>query len=213
MLKTLSKLFLICLLVAILANLWVYLVARDKIKTVETVEQAEVAIVLGAYVRPNGELSYILKDRLDWGYELYRQGKIDKILVTGDHGQVEYNEVQAMKSYLLSRGVPEEDIFMDHAGFDTYDSMYRARDVFMVKSAIVVTQNFHLKRAVYVGSRLGMDVQGVESSLQYPWWYMNSLRDYIAKIKAVWDTDIWHAKPKFLGPQIPISGDGGVTQD
>lgn len=195
------------------ANLWIWLVSHDSIVTFPDAKPADAVIILGAYVRPDGALSWILKDRLDTGLEVYNQGLALKIIVTGDHGQKDYNEVQAMKDYLISHEVPAEDIFMDHAGFDTYDSIYRARDVFQVRSAIIVTQNFHLPRSVYIAKRLGLEVQGVESRLYYPWWYANTIRDSVARVKAYTDVEILKSKPRFLGEAIPITGDGTITQD
>ena len=111
---------------------------------------SQTAILLGAFVSPNGTLSTVLKDRADTAVNLYQQGKVKTILVTGDDGSVEYNEVNPIRDYLLGKGVPSSAIFLDHAGFDTYSSMYRARDVFVVDSAIIVTQSFHLPRALFL---------------------------------------------------------------
>lgn len=122
--------------------------------------QVDAILVLGARVYTNGTPSPLLQDRLDYGYRLYQQGKAERIIVSGDHGQKEYNEVQAMKAYLLAKGVPEEHIFMDHAGFNTYDSLCRTKEVFQVKSLIICTQEFHMPRAVYIGRRLGIETYG-----------------------------------------------------
>jgi len=195
------------------ANLWVWLVSHNSIKTSSAVRPAGAIIILGAYVRPSGELSWILRDRLDVGLDLYQKGLAPKILLSGDHGQKEYNEVQAMKDYLLNQGVPAEDIFMDHAGFDTYDSIYRARDIFQVRSAIIPTQNFHLPRAVYISKRLGLETQGIQTKLYYPWWYRDTIRDSLARVKAYIDVEILKSKPRYLGEAIPITGNGAVTQD
>jgi len=195
------------------ANLWVWLVSFKSMVEPAQAKPADAIIILGAYVRPDGALSWILRDRLDTGLELYRAGLAPKILVSGDHGQKNYNEVQAMKDYLLDHDVPAQDIFMDHAGFDTYDSLYRARDIFQVKSAIIVTQNFHLPRALYIARRLGIETQGIQARLYYPWWYANTIRDSLARVKAYLDVEILKSKPHHLGELIPISGDGRVTQD
>lgn len=195
------------------ANLWVWLVSCESMVEPAQAKPADAVIILGAYVRPDGALSWILRDRLDTGLELYRAGLAPKILVSGDHGQKNYNEVQAMKDYLLDHDVPAQDIFMDHAGFDTYDSLYRARDIFQVKSAIIVTQNFHLPRALYIARRLGIETQGVQARLYYPWWYANTIRDSLARVKAYLDVEILKSKPRHLGEIIPISGDGRATQD
>jgi len=195
------------------ANLWVWLGSFKSMVEPAQAKPADAIIILGAYVRPDGALSWILRDRLDTGLELYRAGLAPKILVSGDHGQKNYNEVQAMKDYLLDHDVPAQDIFMDHAGFDTYDSLYRARDIFQVKSAIIVTQNFHLPRALYIARRLGIETQGIQARLYYPWWYANTIRDSLARVKAYLDVEILKSKPHHLGELIPISGDGRVTQD
>ena len=198
----------------IISNFWVtHIYNTLALPDGADLEPADAIIILGAYVRPDGALSLILKDRLDTGLYLYKQNKAPKIIVTGDHGQKNYNEVQAMKDYLLSHDVPEKDIFMDHAGFDTYDSIYRARDVFLVKKGIIVTQNFHLPRAVYIADRLGLDARGYQSALVYPWYYKVALRDLFARSKAFLDVEILKSKPKYLGDVIPITGDGSVTQD
>jgi len=200
---------------ALLCNVIVLDGAQDFVRTADGAPTGtQAVIVLGAYVRPNGSLSPALRERLDTGLDLYQKMIAPKILVTGDHGTVKYNEVQAMKDYLLSKNVPEQDIFMDHAGFDTYDSIYRARDVFGVKRAIVVSQDFHVPRVVYIGRALGLEVYGVNSTGgYYPWWYGVVIREWFARVKAMLDVDILHPLPKFLGPAIDIAGDGRVTQD
>jgi len=161
----------------------------------------------------SGEPTPILTDRLEVAVDLYKLGKVDKLLLSGDHGQIEYDEVNAMLEYVLARGVPEEDVFTDHAGFDTYDTMYRARDVFLVETAIVVTQGFHLSRAVYTARTLGLDAVGVDSALRtYKHPVRNQLREILARVKAVMDLHVTHATPKYLGPEIPITGDGRSTR-
>jgi len=110
--------------------------------------QADCILVLGAGIRPDGTPSFMLRHRLDKGIELYEAGVAPKLLLSGDNGQERYDEVNAMKGYVLAQGVPAEDIFLDHAGFSTYDSIYRAKAVFAVEEAVVVTQNYHLYRAL-----------------------------------------------------------------
>ncbi|MCZ8521750.1 MULTISPECIES: SanA/YdcF family protein [Paenibacillus] len=180
----------------------------------EEVPPAEAILVLGARVYPDGRVSDIVKDRLDTGVELYRLGRAPKILVSGDHGRKDYDEVNTMKNYLLKAGVPEADIFMDHAGFDTYDSMYRARDVFLVRKAIVVTQDYHVKRAVYLGRELGIDTYGVASDHRnYRKIVQYEAREVLARSKDFWGVHVLHAKPKCLGEAIPITADGRATND
>jgi SanA protein len=175
--------------------------------------QAQVAIVLGAKVYANGLPSPMLSDRLETAVTLYRSGKVEKLLLSGDHGQVTYDEVNAMLRYVLERGVPEEDVFTDHAGFSTYETMYRARDVFKVTSALVVTQRFHLARAVYTARVLGLAATGVEADLR-PYFDEKrfALREWPARMKAFFQLHLTKPKPTYLGPVIPIDGDGRATR-
>ena len=147
---------------ALVTNLIVTRSAADSIvQNLEDAPRAQAAIVLGARVYADGTPSPMLVDRLETGIKLYKMGKVKKLLLSGDHGQVEYDEVNVMLDYVLARGVPTEDVFTDHAGFDTYDTMYRAIDVFQVQSALIVTQEFHLARSVYTAQQLGLDAVGV----------------------------------------------------
>jgi SanA protein len=170
-------------------------------------------IVLGASVRPDKSLSPILKDRVDAALLAYNAGKIQKFLLSGDHGQADYDEVNAMKNYLNSYDVPDSDIFLDHAGFDTYDSMIRAKSIFQVDKAIVFTQKFHLPRAIYLGRNLGMDLRGyvVDPSNYEPTSYLQR-REWLANIKA-WTEIHIEKKPVFSGDVIPITGSSMPTHD
>ncbi len=179
----------------------------------EDAPQAKVAIVLGSLVYQNGTPSSIVADRLDTAIKLYKLGKVQKLLISGDHGTTSYDEVNAMLKYCVDRGIPDEDVFTDHAGFDTYDTMYRARDVFKVTDCLVVTQGFHLPRAVYTARHLGLDATGVVADIQtYPDEWKFSLREWAARVKAIWQLGVTHPEPKFLGPEIPIDGDGRATR-
>lgn len=196
-----------------LVNAIVYLKGRAGIALAEKVRPAQAVIVLGALVFADGGVSDMVADRLETALTLYRDGRAARILITGDHGQVEYDEVNTMRRYLEQKGVPPQDIFMDHAGFDTYDSMYRARDVFLVRSAIVVTQRFHLPRAVYIARSLGLEAQGVAADRHvYQDARYYELREMAARIKAFAEV-LLRRKPVFLGPAIPITGDGRQTHD
>lgn len=176
-------------------------------------QPAYTGIVLGASVRPDKSLSPILQDRVDSALELYEQGVIKRFLLSGDHGNKNYDEVNAMKNYLNRKGVPDRDIFLDHAGFDTYNSMIRARDVFMVSDAIVITQEFHLPRAVYLGNKLGLDVQGyVADKRVYARNDNYKRREWLANIKAWIELNI-EQQPTFSGRQIPINGDSRLSHD
>lgn len=194
-------------------NLLVTRSARDHIVTsAEDAPTAQVAIVLGAKVS-GGMLSPMLLDRVATGVALYQSGKVDKLLLSGDHGQTDYDEVNAMLAYALEQGVPEEDVFTDHAGFSTYETMYRARDVFKVSDALVVTQGFHLPRAVYTARSLGLQATGVEADLRP---YFNegrfALREWPARMKAFFQLHLTKPEPTYLGPEIPIDGDGRATR-
>ena len=181
--------------------------------TMEETKEADCIIVLGAGI-VGGRPSISLANRLDKAIEVYNLGHTKKILVSGDHGESNYDEVNVMRNYLLEKGTPKEDIFMDHAGFSTYDSMHRARSVFKVSKAIVVTQALHLRRALYIGDKMGIDVMGVEavnSTLKST--AFQSIREYPARVKAYLQCEILHSKPKYLGDVIPITGSGTVTED
>lgn len=187
----------------------VYRAQGNIVSNTSDLSPAQVAIVLGASVYESGRLSAILQDRVDTAIAIYREGLVRKILVSGDNSTLSYNEVVPVRAYLLEQGIPPEDVFLDYAGFDTYDSMYRARAVFAVESAIVVTQSFHLYRAVYIAQALGITVQGV-STVHDTARARNYLREVPANVKAVLNV-VLRSKPTYLGEPIPITGDGRVT--
>ena len=137
---------------------------------------------------------------------VYNEGVVPKLLLSGDHGQVEYNEIGAMYRYCLEAGVPEEDIFLDHAGFSTYDSMHRAQSIFCVERAIVVTQTYHEYRALYIGESMGYTVTGVSSDQErYVGNSYRELREVLARDKDFFKV-LMHAAPTYGGEQIPITG-------
>lgn len=181
-------------------------------ENIEELPECDAVLVLGAKANSDGTPSLALKDRLDYALELYEKGKVKKILASGDHGTKEYDEVNAMLNYLLDKGVPREDIFLDHAGFDTYDSIYRARDVFLVESVIISTQEFHMPRSLYIAINLGLESYGYscDDKMIYNMFYLNA-RESLARVKAFLEVEVLHAKPKYLGEAIPISGDGTAT--
>lgn len=166
------------------------------------------ALVLGASVYQNGALSPVLAARADRAIELYRAGKVKKILVTGDNSAISHNEVNPVGNYLLKAGIPKGDIFLDHAGFDTYSSMYRARDVFEIHSLTIVSQPFHLSRAVFIARMLGIDAVGVKAAGETGPY--NTMREIPATLKALVDLTL-NRFPKYLGAQYPIGGDGSPT--
>ena len=173
----------------------------------------DAVIILGAQVKEGGQLSLMLKERVDMGIELYKAGVTNRLIMSGDHGSDEYDEVNAMKDYAIMAGVPSEHIFMDHAGFCTYDSMYRAKEIFQVESAIVVTQEYHLYRAVYNAKAMDMDVKGVFCDKEvYAGDKYRKLRESLARVKD-FGYCIIKPEPKYLGEVIPISGNGDMTND
>lgn len=179
---------------------------------VAEVPHAQAALVLGAQVKPDGTPSLMLADRIRAAEELYRAGRVDKLLLSGDHSRVKYDEVGTMRRILLASGIPAEDIFTDHAGFDTWDSAQRARRVFDVSSAVVVTQRFHMPRALYAARRAGLDVTGFIADRRDYGRVMARLniREAGARMKTLGDA-ITGADPHFLGAVIPISGDGRTS--
>lgn len=196
------------------ANALVKAGARAYILPQGELPACQVAIVLGAGVRPNGSPSAMLEDRLKTGIELYRAGRVRKLLLSGDHGRTTHDEANAMRRYVLAEGLPKEDVFLDHAGFSTYETMYRARDVFLVKDAIVVTQRFHLPRSVYTARRLGLAAWGCEADKRsYLTARRSAVREWLARCKAILELHITRPLPRFLGPSIPITGDGLATWD
>ena len=194
-------------------NSYVYHQGRPLICDPDQVQPVQVAMVFGAYVLPNGTPSAAVEDRLLTALDLYHSGKVRKFLITGDHGHDDYDEVNAMKTYLERKGIPKEDIFLDHAGFDTYQSLVRARDVFGVKDTILVTQEFHLPRALYIAKALGLQATGVTADRRN---LLNleamELREMGARLKAFAEVSVGRS-PKFLGPAIDLSGDASVTHD
>jgi len=171
--------------------------------------KADAVVVLGAKVRKDGSL--MLKERVDLGIQAYKQGLADRIIMSGDHGTGGYDEVSTMKTYAIEKGVPSEHIFKDHAGFSTYETMYRAKDVFRAKSIIVVTQKYHLYRAVYDAGALGLEVKGIAcDKAVYKGDKARKFREAIARVKDFGYTAV-KPKPKYLGKAIPVSGNGNVT--
>lgn len=202
------------LAIILCCNLLVFAVGAHRASSVTASSPvADAIIVFGASVRSTGP-SPMLQDRLDTALEQYRLGRADRILVSGDHGTPEYNEVQAMKDYLVERGVPAGAVFMDHAGFDTYSTLYRARDVFGIERAVLCTQSYHLYRACYIGRRLGLDVTGAPGARRrYPSMVKQHIREAGARVKAVLQVELLRSEPRYLGDPIDIRGDGSQTDD
>lgn len=195
------------LVIILLANVIVLVSARSHIfSRVDDLSPAQAVIILGAGVYKDGTLSPVLKERVDTAVAVYKKGLAKKILMSGDNSSRNYNEVSPVHQYLTESGVPLEDIFLDYAGFETYDTMYRAQSIFDVQSAIIVTQSFHLSRAIYIADSLGIDAQGINPPADKSTWY-NYLRETLSVVKAVYNV-VAKTKPTYLGEEIPITGDG-----
>lgn len=205
--------FVAVLLWILAANIAAITMANNHLHIADESPEATVAIVLGAGIKDNGTPSDMLRDRLLTAVDLYKAGKVKKILASGDHGTVAHDETNIMKDFLLARDVAPEDIFLDHAGFDTYDTMYRARDIFQVTDVIIITQDFHLRRSIFIARSLGFEAEGVSGDrMEYLGIPYLTAREWIANAKALAQIII-HAKPTYLGEPIPITGDGRVTWD
>lgn len=184
--------------------------ASGHIYTLEAAPARPVAIIFGAQVYRSGRLSAMLADRVEVGARLYHAGKVQTLLLTGDNHTATYNEPEAMRQYALSLGVPDEAIVLDYAGFRTYDSCYRARDIFQVDRAILVTQAFHLDRALLICDSLGLDAVGVAADFVRPTGYsrwsllQSQLREFPATLMAVVDL-LRGDQPTFLGEPLPIA--------
>ena len=183
-----------------------YILTEEDLKS----EDFDCIMVLGAGLW-DGEPSPMLQERLDFGLIAYETECSEKLLMSGDHGRKEYDEVNKMKEVAVQNGVPADKVFMDHAGFSTYESMYRARDVFQVEKMVIVTQEYHLYRAVYNARKLGIDAYGFAADrLEYPIY--NDVREALARLKDFFYC-IVEPEPTYLGEVIPISASGSLTDD
>jgi len=185
---------------------WVESRYRSAILTLETVPNERVAIVFGAGIYNNGRLSGMLRDRMDTAIDLYQAGKVAKLLLSGDNRFVEYDEPGAMMDYALAQGVPAADIQPDYAGRRTYDTCYRASAIFQVQSAILVTQRFHLPRALFLCDQFGVQAVGVAAdrgTYSPRAIAFSETRESLAIVAALWDS-IWRVPPPVLGAPIPI---------
>lgn len=189
-------------------------VADGKIyREVTAVPPRYTGIVLGA-AAPSGIPSMILEDRLRTALALYQAGKVQRLLLSGDHGAESYDETNTMKEWLKTHGVAEADLFLDHAGFRTLDTMARAQAVFQVKDAIVVTQAFHLPRALYLADAFGLDAVGMSADLHdYDDAPYNAARERVARCVAWLDVHVFKRTPRYLGPPLPITGEARLSWD
>ena len=204
------SLFVLCL-IPLSINFYVILNTKKQINA-KIDKNIDCILVLGAGIWDD-KPSPMLQDRLDTAIKLYKDGVANKIIMTGDHGTKEYDEVNIMKQYAIDAGIPSEDIFMDHAGFSTYESIYRARDIFKVKKMVIVTQEYHLYRALFIANSLGIKSYGVNSDpRQYTGQLFREAREILARNKDFVYTII-KPKPTYLGKEIPVSGNGDITND
>lgn len=208
--------FLLGLLLPISLDVYVRTVTKKHILSPEeatNLGNVDCILVLGCGVRADGTPSDMLRDRLERGIELYKLGVAPKLLMSGDHGRITYDEVNTMKAYAIDAGVPSEDVFMDHAGFSTYESMYRARDIFQAEKIVIVSQEYHLYRGIYNAERLGMEAYGVSADLrEYAGQSYRDFREILARCKDVF-MGIFRPEPTYLGEAIPVSGSGDLTND
>jgi vancomycin permeability regulator SanA len=191
----------LALVTAAISVAWVRAGARGHVYSEDAVPAAPVALVLGAQVESGDHPSPFLVGRLELAQRLFAAGKVRAILVSGDHMDWDYNEPGAMLRWLMDHGVPREKVVLDHAGFDTYDSCARANRVFGVRKAIVVTQTYHIARAVTLCRRLGVDANGVGDESVHKFagpWRISASREYGACVKAVWDV-VSGRDPVYLG--------------
>jgi len=187
------------------ANVYVLLEGEDSTSSIADVPRTEVAIVPGAWVEPDGKMSAMLAARVEQASRLWHAGKVRKVLVSGDHGTWKYDEPDTMREALVRDGVVPQDIFEDHAGFDTWATMVRARNIFGVRRAVVVTQGFHMPRALYLADAARIDATGLTADLQ-SWGFQgrkSEVREILSRVKAV--ADVTLDTPVMAGPKIPIA--------
>jgi len=204
-----------CFTLALIFSLNTYMVQNSagRIDAAQNGKDYDCILVLGVGVREDGTPTLMLKDRLDRGIELYKNGVSSKIIMSGDHGSDGYDEVNVMKEYAIKAGVPSEDIFMDHAGFSTYESLYRARDIFCVESVVIVTQEYHLYRALFLADKMGLEADGASAKdVRYYGECYRHAREILARAKD-WVYSVVMPQPKYLGEPIPIWSSGDATND
>lgn len=213
--KYLSFSLLLILFIIIIINLIIVKDIKDNIITLEDaikIDNIDCILILGASIKGNNP-SPMLEDRLLQGISLYENKVSKKILVSGDHLSEEYDEVNGMKDYLLGHKIPSQDIFMDHAGISTYDSIYRAKSIFKTKKIIIVTQKYHLYRALYIAKQLDIEAYGIASNLRpYTNQEKRELREILARVKDFFKIIL--KKPStYSGEEISIQGNGDITND
>ena len=213
--KYIIFIILIGIIIICILSLYVKLSTKKQILELDElkeIENVDCILILGAGVN-KGKPSPMLEERLIKGIELYKEGISPKIIMSGDHGKKDYNEVGVMKTYGIEEGIPSENIFMDHAGFSTYDSIYRAKEIFGAKKIIIVTQEYHLYRSLYIANALGLEAYGYSSSInKHEGQIKREIREILARNKDIIKSII---KPKstYVGEPIPVNGNGDITND
>lgn len=218
-LKKLLLIFgLLCLAVAVLfvaINAHVIRISAPRLISADAatnLEKVDCILVLGSSVQPNGTLNRVVRERVDTALTLYESGVSQRLLMSGDHGKVNYDEVNAMKQYCVDKGVNPDVIFLDHAGFNTYDSIYRAKAIFGIQKMIIVSQEYHLYRAVYIANELGIEAYGVPAEQEATTALITNLRESVARVKDYFSC-AFHIEPTVLGEPIPISGSAKLSDD
>ncbi|WP_320778745.1 vancomycin high temperature exclusion protein [Streptomyces sp. CRN 30] len=199
--RAVQAVMLLCVL-ALLPSAWLFTVSSDRLRTAEDVPPTEVAVVFGAGLRGDAPSPYLAR-RLDAAARLYHEGRVEVLLVTGDNSRAEYDEPDTMRAYLTGRGVPDARIVSDYAGFDTWDSCVRAKKIFGVDRAVLISQGFHIRRAVALCEEAGVRSYGVGvADRRDVTWYYGTVREIGAAGKAAVDA-VLRPDPRFLGPQEP----------
>ena len=215
MIKIILLIFAITIAMVFVINFIVKGTTKKQIITEENakkLEDIDCILVLGAGIWGNGP-SPMLEDRLLQAISLYKNNVSAKLIMSGDHGRKNYDEVNVMKEFAIQQGVPSEDIFMDHAGFSSYESIYRAKEIFQASKIVIVTQKYHLYRSLYIANQLGIEAYGVGSDpRKYAGQGYRELREILARNKDFVKC-IFKLEPTYLGETIPVSGDGNVTND
>lgn len=214
LLKIGIRLALICIVCVLSINSYVINSTKNQIikDDLSSIKDADCIVILGAGIWGD-EPSPMLQDRLEEGIRLYKEGVAPKIIMSGDHSREEYDEVNIMKQYAVDKGVPSEDIFMDHAGFSTYESIYRSKEIFGVETIVIVTQEYHMYRALYISNQFDINAYGVNADpRKYAGQLYREAREILARNKDVINCII-KPEPTFLGESIPVSGNGDITND
>lgn len=220
--KKIAKYGVICLIIIIvlmliLLGINLYVKSSTKNQIIENnyysnLKDIDCIVVLGAGIWGD-KPSPMLEDRLLQAIDLYQNNVSSKIIMSGDHGKQDYDEVNTMKNFAIDKGVPSESIFMDHAGFSSYESIYRAKEIFGAKKIVIVTQKYHLYRALYIANQLGIEAYGVGADpRQYVGATYRELREILARNKDFFKC-IFKPEPTYLGDTIPVSGNGDITND